>query len=252
MRRRLLPLLAALAPLDALGAQPVARVALVVDAEPAVPAGVVSRCEGDLIEILEGSGRYRFLAPSLVDERLRGEDPRRACGDDVACWQDHARRSGADVLVSMHLTAAGEDVRAHLRLATADIDPLRFAGLVPRGGGAPLTIVEHMFLDPGTLTVEGPPEAAELELDGEAVVALEPLPAGKHQLRITAPGHLPAVTTALVFPDRDTALQVTLTPVPVEAATARRWTRVAAVAMLAGGVGVALAVGVAPASAYSN
>lgn len=200
------------------------RTALIVQGRDTVTADVVARTERELRLLLEDSGRYHVLSAELAEGRLGHplQDLTATCGAplslpiDDACWSRAGLDLGVDQLVVLQIEPDWGMPRAELLVVdiAAQLPPRRFQGRLPGGGGAPLKIVEPVFFASGALDLELP-DGAQVEVDGQRIpvrdghVRVDPLAAGKHQVRVWLPGAERAQLAAVVVvPERTTSLVI--------------------------------------------
>lgn len=235
---RLLPLLLLCCAARAEAEPPLkVRVAALVLAEGEVPATALARTREDVRGVLEASESFVLLEPPPQAEALAAR-----CDEDVACWRGATRAAGLEQLLVLRVHPEGEQLIAEGAVYShADTAP-RGAEPLPRGGGAPLPLLQSLLLDPGTLRIRAQTPGAQLWVDGElrripatALSAELPLPAGKHHLRVEAPGHHPAGLTFTVLAGQPTSIDVTL----VERVELHPWRRLGVtLGMAAGGAGL--------------
>jgi hypothetical protein len=191
------------------------RAALLVRAKDGLPGAVVARTEGDLRELLEGSGRYLFVDEIALQARTGSESAEllTRCGQDEACWAQLTQELAVDQLLVLELSGDAMAPRAELSVRDAAWPeaPRRYLSTLPRGGGAPLEILDDAFFADGALRVQAP-VGVRMSLDGESlgeVGGLLELPlveGGKHTLGMedqTGRSHLLVVQ---VVPGRETVV----------------------------------------------
>lgn len=207
------------------------RAALLVQAQDELPLAVVARTERDLRELLEGSGRYLFVDEIALQARTGEEGPAllARCGEDEVCWAQLTHELAVDQLLVLELSGDSAAPRAELSVRDAAWpgEPRRYLSALPRGGGAPLEILEDAFFADGSLRVQAP-VGVRMSLDGESlgeVGGLLELPiveGGKHTLGMedqTGRSHLLVVQ---VVPGRETVVDFVPPPPPM---VRRRWGR---------------------------
>lgn len=214
------------------------RAALVVVGTDALQPAVMERTEQDLVEVLERSGRYE-VAEAAAGESAEALVAR--CAEDDACWQRAALERGLDLLVVAQLAPEGQRLGALFRLVPAEGPPVRLSAELPRGGGAPLELVDRSLLGPATLRVYDP--EIGLTVDGRSVepsTAELTLPAGKHLLTLEAPGFESRSLTVVLLPGPAHVVSGQLTPLAVEEPSRLRWSYAVAAGVLAGGTALAV------------
>lgn len=214
------------------------RAALVVVGTDAMQPAVLERTEQDLVEVLERSGRYE-VADGSAGESAEALVAR--CAEDDACWQRAALDRGLDLLVVAQLAPEGQRLGALFRLVPAEGPPVRLSAELPRGGGAPLELVDRSLLGPATLRVYDPEMG--LTVDGRPVEpsdATITLPAGKHLLTLEAPGFESHALTVVLLPGPARVVSGQLTPLAVEEPPRLRWSYAVAAGVLAGGTALAV------------
>lgn len=254
-------LLALTASQGARAEQPPLRAAVLVRAEADLPRAVVRRSETDLVDLLAASGRYQLMETALVEARL-GLPPDRLferCMDDDACWQQQAAQLGLDQLVVVRLRPGLDRPVAHVLLVDLEagrpLDPRRYRCPLPRDGGAPLDEAEQMFFGDGALVVRVQPLPATLTVDEDVVGPVQaawrgdPIPAGKHVIRVEAEGHQPRLLTVMVRPGRTSEVEASLPPLVKAGAEASRWAAWATAGVAVTGLVVVFATQSAPADA---
>lgn len=214
------------------------RVGLVIVGAESLAPAVASRTEADLVEVLERSGRYEVAAAPAGE----GADALvRRCAEDDACWRQELASRGLDLLVVAQIAPEGQRLTGIFQLVPAEGPPVRVSAELPRGGGAPLELVDRSLLGPATLRVYDPEFG--LTVNGVAVNVGDPnlsFPAGKQLIRLEAPGFEPRSQTVLLLPGPPQVLSGQLEPLPVEAPSRLRWSYVAAAGVLAGGTTLAI------------
>jgi hypothetical protein len=220
------------------------RAALLVHAQDGLSSAVVARTEGDLRELLEGSGRYLFVDEIALQARTGSESAEllTRCGEDEVCWAQVTQDLAVDQLLVLELSGDPMEPRAELSVRDAAWPdaPRRYLCALPRGGGAPLEILEDAFFADGALRVQAP-VGVRMSLDGESLgevgglLELPVVEGGKHTLGMedqTGRSHLLVVQ---VVPGRETV--VNFVPPPPQVVR-RRWGRWATTGLVAASVAV--------------
>lgn len=214
------------------------RVGLVVTGAESLPPAVSSRTRQDLIEVMERSGRFDVSAAAAgeSDLALVGR-----CQEDDDCWAQEARSRGLDLLIVAQLAPEGQRLTGIFQLVPAEGAPIRLSAELPRGGGAPLDLVDRSLLGPSQLRVYDPEFG--LTVNGVPVNVGDPnlnFSAGKQLITLEAPGFEPRTLTVLLLPGPAQVVSGQLNPLPAEAPSRLRWSYVAAAGVLAGGTALAV------------
>ncbi len=224
------------------------RAALVVHAQEDLSLAVVARTEKDLRGLLESSGGYLFVDEIALQARTGSDSAEllTRCGDDETCWAQLTHELAVDQLLVLELSGDSMNLWAELSVRDAawPTAPRRYLCALPRGGGAPVEVLEDAFFAHGALRVQAP-VGVRMSLDGESlgeVGGLLELPlveGGKHTLGMedhTGRSHLLVVQ---VVPGRETVVDFVPPPPPVVRRTWGRWATtglvVASVAVLVAG-----------------
>ncbi|MCB9746653.1 MAG: hypothetical protein H6741_22655 [Alphaproteobacteria bacterium] len=234
----LLPLLLLLlgGPLSA--AELKVRAGVVVLSEGPVDATALARTREDTLGVLAASGRYATTGLGAA-----GPDLAARCQESAPCWLSAARAAGLEQLVVLRVSADGEALVARCAVHGLGEGPREASGPLPRGGGAPLELLQVLLLDPGALALSSSTPGLRATLDGQPLDPDAALSPGKHHLRLEAEGHHSASLTFTALPNTTTRLEVEL----VEVIAPHPWRRVAVTAGLAaGGAGLVGALLAAP------
>ncbi|MED5374718.1 MAG: hypothetical protein VX899_27110 [Myxococcota bacterium] len=205
------------------------RAALLVEGAPETPRPVVASTRTDTLALLQGSGRYLVLDDVVVEARTGLEPAALAgrCGEDAACWGALTQELAVDQLLVLEVAGSAEAPTGHLRVwdaATPDA-PRGYLSTLPRGGGAPIDILEDAFFADGGLLVNAP-VGVRMSLDGESLgevggaLSLPKVEGGKHTLGMEDPQGGQHLLVVQVVPGRTT--QVDFQP-PPPALVRRRW-----------------------------
>ena len=233
------------------------RAALLVQAQDELPVAVVARTERDLRELLEGSGRYLFVDEIALQARsgLDGSGLLARCGEDEVCWAQLTQELAVDQLLVLKLSGDVTDPRAELSVRDAAWPeaPRRYLCALPRGGGAPLEILDDAFFAAGALRVQAP-LGVRMSLDGESlgeVGGLLELPiveGGKHTLGMEDAAGRSHLLVVQVVPGRETVVDFVPPPPPI---VRRRWGRWATTGLVVASVAIFVAGQQAPGRAVA-
>lgn len=220
------------------------RAALLVQADPGLPSAVVARSEGDLRELMERSGRYLLVDEVALAARsgLTPAEMLSLCGEQEACWVGLTQDLAVDQLLVLQLSGDAEQPQAELTVRDAawPDQPRRYLSALPRGGGAPVELLEDAFFADGALRVQAP-VGVRMSLDGESlgeVGGLLELPiveGGKHTLGLEDAQGRSHLLVVQVVPGRETAVDFVPPPPPL---LRRRWGRWASAGLVAASVAV--------------
>lgn len=220
------------------------RAALLIQAGPELPAAVAARTEGDLRELLERSGRYLMVDEVALVARtgLEPEGMLTMCGTQQACWAGLTGDLAVDQLLVLRLSGDALSPQGDLTVFDAawPEQPRRYLGALPRGGGAPVELLEDAFFADGALRVQAP-IGVRMSLDGESlgeVGGLLELPiveGGKHTLGMEDAEGRSHLLVVQVVPGRETAVDFVPPPPPV---VRRRWGPWASAGLVAASVAV--------------
>lgn len=206
-----------------------------------------------LVEGLAAAG-FQVSAGNVLRSVVKSVPTADKCRD-AACYRQVAENLGVDYLVVGIIQVNQKTYDIKLELITGregkslgeEREKCEICGIdevgtkLDRVASSLIGFVEGQGAGPARITVESQPSGADVAVDGRAAgmtpVSLE-LPAGDHEIVLTASGHVKARQKIRAEAGMSEVVSVYMLPLPTSTESGRRWRRLGWGGVIAGGMAI--------------
>ena len=227
------------------------HVATAVSEEAGLDPSISQKTNTGVQTFVNQSRSYALLSDEQARRRLGSSTAQlvEQCGSDHRCWQQARQRLGVDLLLHLAVSSNQRGEHATLHLYTDEGKSVTEPHTLPRGGGAPLELLEELLLAPGTVNIALENGSTHLQINGEArllspnrTVQVSSVPPGNHKLIVEGLGLPQRLEVVRVLPGQTIEIPLNSYPTTGNEGHYRWWGAWASGALLLGG-GIAILSG---------
>ena len=227
------------------------HVATAVSEEAGLALSISQKTSTGVHTFLNQSRSYALLSEEQARLRLGSSTAQLVaqCDSDHRCWQQARQRLGVDLLLHLAVSSNLRGEQATLHLYTDEGNSITEPHSLPRGGGAPLELLEELLLAPGAVNVAVENGSTHLQINGEArllspsrTVKISSVPPGNHKVIVEGLGLPQRLEIVRVLPGQTIEIPLNSDPIIGNDRHYRWWGAWASGALLLGG-GIAILSG---------
>ena len=227
------------------------HIATTVSEETDVALSISQKTKAGIETFLSQSKSFALLTTEQAQLRLGSPigQLEKQCTANLNCWERARQRLGVDLLLRVEVTSNGSQEEATFQLYTDESTSNTGPHLLPRGGGAPLQVLDALLLAPGTLQIALENGSTHLQINGEArllspspTVKVSRLSPGNHKLIVEGLGLPQRIEVVRILPGQNIEIPLNSDPTVVKERGYRWWGAWASGALLIGG-GIAILSG---------
>lgn len=227
------------------------HVAATVSEEAAAVLSISQKTKAGIETFLSQSDSYALLTQEQAQSRLGSPTGQleKQCGANLNCWERARQRLGVDLLLRVEVTSSEREEEAIFHLYTDGGTSSTGPHPLPRGGGAPLEVLDALLLAPGTLQIALENGSTHLQINGQArllspspTVKVSRLSPGNHKVIVEGLGLPQRIEVIRILPGQNIEIPLNSDPAVVRDRGYRWWGAWASGALLIGG-GVAILSG---------
>jgi hypothetical protein len=190
------------------------RAVVLVEDDATLPASVAEKTLAGVEDFLQKSPSYSLLKSGQAAERLGHSTGalQAQCDRDRRCWTTAVDRLGVDLLIHLAIGFSGSREQVWIRIFSAS-GPLHnqaAESLLPRGGGAPLSLLEQLLHQSANLRIALESGTTHLQVNGAPRllrpakhIRLGKMPPGKHEIVLEGLGLPARIEVIAILPGKN-------------------------------------------------